>query len=86
MDPVVTDDENVNELKTFLIDTMRTEGLDLPIHDFRTVIGQTHTNMIFDVVLPFDSKISEEELKLAISNAVSKRRDYCYCVITVDRG
>ena len=86
MDPVVTDDENVNELKTFLIDTMRSEGLDFPIHDFRTVIGQTHTNMIFDVVLPFDSKISEEELKLAISNAVSKRRDYCYCVITVDRG
>lgn len=86
MDPVVTDDENVNELKTFLIDTMRAEGLDFPIHDFRTVIGQTHTNMIFDVVLPFDSKISEEELKLAISNAVSKRRDYCYCVITVDRG
>lgn len=86
MDPVVTDDENVNELKTFLIDTMRAEGLDFPIHDFRTVIGQTHTNMIFDVVLPFDSKISEEELKLAISNAVIKRRDYCYCVITVDRG
>ena len=86
MDPVVTDDENVNELKTFLIDTMRAEGLDFPIHDFRTVIGQTHTNMIFDVVLPFDSKISEEELKLAISNAVCKRRDYCYCVITVDRG
>lgn len=86
MDPVVTDDENVNELKTFLIDTMRSEGLDFPIHDFRTVIGQTHTNMIFDVVLPFDSKISEEELKLAISNAVIKRRDYCYCVITVDRG
>jgi len=86
MDPVVTDDENVNELKTFLIDTMREEGLDFPIHDFRTVIGQTHTNMIFDVVLPFDSKISEEDLKLAISNAVSKKRNYCYCVITVDRG
>ena len=86
MDPVVTDDENVNELKTFLIDTMREEGLDFPIHDFRTVIGQTHTNMIFDVVLPFDSKISEEDLKLTISNAVSKKRNYCYCVITVDRG
>ena len=86
MDPVVTDDENVNELKTFLIDTMREEGLDFPIHDFRTVIGQTHTNMIFDVVLPFDSKISEEDLKLAISNAVTKKRNYCYCVITVDRG
>lgn len=86
MDPVVTDDENVNELKTFLIDTMREEGLDFPIHDFRTVIGQTHTNMIFDVVLPFDSKISEEELKLAITNSVSKKRNYCYCVITVDRG
>ena len=86
MDPIVTDDENVNELKSFLIETMKENGLDLPIHDFRTVIGQTHTNMIFDVVLPFDHPMSVEEVKDKISAVVRAKRENCYCVIVVDRG
>ena len=86
MDPIVTDDENITALKTFLTETMSEAGLNLPIHDFRTVIGQTHTNMIFDVVLPFDHPMNESEIKAAISTAVQKKRSNCYCVITVDRG
>ena len=86
MDPIVTDDKNVNELKSFLLETMREAELDLPIHDFRIVIGQTHTNMIFDVVLPYDHKLSPEEIKKKISDAVQAKRANCYCVITVDRG
>ncbi len=86
MDPIVTDDENVNELKSFLLETMAESGLDLPIHDFRTVIGQTHTNMIFDIVLPFDHQLTENELKEKICDAVKAKRENCFCVITVDRG
>lgn len=86
MDPIVTDDENVNELRCFLVETMKENGLDLAIHDFRTVIGQTHTNMIFDVVLPFDHPMNEEQVKEKICYAVREKRDDCYCVITVDRG
>lgn len=86
MDPIVTDDENVNELKNFLFGAMKEEGLNLSVHDFRVVIGQTHTNMIFDVVLPFDHPMTEEEIKAAISKVVSSRRENVYCVITVDRG
>lgn len=86
MDPIVTDDENVIELKAFLIETMKEADLDLPIHDFRTVIGQTHTNMIFDLVLPYDHKLSPSEVKEKISEAVHNKRENCYCVITVDRG
>lgn len=86
MDPIVTDDENVNELKSFLTSTMEECGLKLPIHDFRTVIGHTHTNMIFDVVLPFDHPLSEAEVKEKISDAVHQKRENCHCVITVDRA
>lgn len=86
LDPIVTDDENVNELKSFLLETMKEEGLDIPIHDFRTVIGHTHTNMIFDVVLPFDHPLNESLVKEKISFAVQNKRPDCYCVITVDRG
>ncbi len=86
MDPIVTDDENINALKSFLLETMAEIGLDLPIHDFRTVIGQTHTNMIFDVVLPFDHSLTEADVKEKISEAVQNKRENVYCVITVDRG
>ncbi len=86
LDPIVTDDENVSELRAFLIDTMKECELDLPIHDFRVVVGQTHTNMIFDVVLPFDHPMSEGEVRERISSAVRAKRENCYCVIVVDRG
>ena len=86
MDPIVTDDENVNELKSFLIKTLEKNGLTLSIHDFRTVIGNTHTNLIFDVVLPFDSPMNEIEVKEKICAAIQRERENCYCVITVDRG
>lgn len=86
LDPIVTDDENINELKSFLLDTIKEAGLDLPIHDFRTVIGNTHTNLIFDIVLPFDHPMSESKVKEEITKAVQAKRENCYCVITVDRG
>ena len=85
LDPVVTDDEEVLELKEFLINTMKKNGLDFSIHDFRTVIGNTHTNMIFDVALPFDSNLTESDVCERISSAVRAERENCYCVITVDR-
>lgn len=86
MDPIDTDDVRVVEHKKFLSDTLKDMGLDLPIHDFRIVVGNTHTNLIFDVVLPFDSGYTESEIKEMISKEVSNRRKNCYCVITVDRG
>ncbi len=86
LDPIVTDDENVSELRAFLLETMKECGLELSIHDFRVVIGQTHTNMIFDVVLPFDHQMSEGEVREKISSAVRAKRENCYCVIVVDRG
>lgn len=86
LDPIATDDENVCELRAFLLQTMSECGLALSIHDFRVVVGQTHTNMIFDVVLPFDHPMSEDEVREKICSAVRAKRENCYCVIVVDRG
>ena len=85
MDPIVTDDEAVLALKSFLHETLVEAGLDYPIHDFRTVVGKTHTNLIFDIVLPFESKITEDELSGKISSLVHSKRKDCYCVINIDR-
>jgi hypothetical protein len=86
MDPIVTDDETCNELRSFLIETMSELGYNYGVHDFRVVVGNTHTNLIFDIVVPFDVKISEGEIVETVSRAVNKKRNECFCVITVDRG
>ncbi len=87
MDPIVTDDSAVDELKSFLIETIEQDvSPDISIHDFRVVIGNTHTNMIFDIILPFESKETPGDIVEKICVAVNKRRNECFCVITVDRG
>ena len=86
MDPIVTNDETVNELRNFTASTVKEICPEASIHDFRTVIGQTHTNLIFDIVLPFDTKESPDNIVESVKSAIQKKRDYCFCVITVDRA
>ncbi len=86
MDPIVTNDERVNELRRFISMIVETLDPTITVHDFRTVIGATHTNLIFDIVLPFESKETPDSIKEKIANAVLEKRPAHYCVITVDRG
>ena len=86
MDPIVTDDESVNELRHFTAETAKKICPEATIHDFRTVIGQTHTNLIFDLVLPFDIKEDPQVLVESLKREISAEREECFCVITVDRA
>lgn len=86
MDPIVTHDETVNELRSFTMETVKEIRPEASIHDFRTVIGQTHTNLIFDIVLPFDIKESPETIVEDVKKAILAKRNNCFCVITVDRA
>ena len=86
MDPIVTKDETVCALREFLTGIVGSVLPEVTVHDFRVVIGQTHTNLIFDIVLPFESKISPAEAERLIKEAVFASRGDCYCVITVDRA
>ena len=86
MDPIVTNDETVNELRTFTSDTVKEICPEASIHDFRTVVGQTHTNLIFDLVLPFDVKENPDVIVESVKKEILKKRENCFCVITVDRA
>ena len=57
---------------------------ELKYHDVRMVPGITHTNLIFDVVKPFDFKMSDEELKNKICGAIKQKYNDVNCVITID--
>ena len=86
MDPIVTKDETVCALRDFLTGIVGAVLPEVTVHDFRVVVGQTHTNLIFDIVLPFESKISPDEAERLIKESVFASRGDCYCVITVDRA
>lgn len=86
MDPVETDNEVVSQMKNKVALAVTQISKDVSIHDFRMVPGDTHTNLIFDAVVPFDVKLSESEVKSEICRIVSEICENCYCVVTIDRS
>ena len=85
MDPVVTKDPHIAELKTQVSDVLASVDPELTMHDFRVVIGPTHTNLIFDIVLPFRLSERSDEIRKQICEEVSARIGATYfCVIDVD--
>lgn len=85
MDPLVTGDEEVDRLKNIVEEIVaHMEGLAM--HDFRTVMGPTHTNMIFDVVVPFKYKMSDEEVREEIQKRIVEALGENYfTVIEIDK-
>ena len=85
LDPIVTDDESVIHLKEIAAAAVKRVCEGAGMHDFRVVVGNTHTNLIFDVELPFEVKESTRDVAKKIEEEVQRVRSDCYCVITVDR-
>lgn len=84
LDPVVTNDVRTNELKAKVEDMVADLPLDASMHDFRVVWGLSHSNLIFDVVVPFDADWSDEELIAHIADEIKKLDATYHAVITVD--
>ncbi len=86
MDPVVTDDETVKEVKAVVACLVKNIDESVTIHDFRMVSGPTHTNLIFDVVVPFSIKMTDEEVKNEIARLVGEYNSSYFTVVTVDKS
>lgn len=86
MDPIVTDDPFVNELQKMTEEVVSDIDNTLSIHDFRVVKGPTHHNLIFDVTVPFDCKISIKEIAKQIKQRINEKDKSLYAVITIDRS
>ncbi len=85
LDPIVTDDEQVTELRQKVASAVTELDERLRIHDFRFVAGQTHTNVIFDIAAPFEVAMTDDELTDAVTERVKALGDNYFAVITVDR-
>lgn len=86
LDPIVTDDETTNLLRAQVKQIVHDISPDLSIHDFRAVIGVSHTNLIFDVCVPFSVKMSDADITSLISQKVKEINPTYYTVIVVDRS
>ena len=81
LDPTRSNDEKVAELKAKTVNVLHGISPELSLHDFRVVPGPTHTNLIFDVVIPFDLKLKEDEITEKLNSAVSEWDDAKYYVV-----
>lgn len=75
MDPVVTTSERVNELKIVCRNIVKSIDPDFDIHDFRMNEGKTHANLIFDVLMTYESKLCPKEVEKLVSDKVREYDD-----------
>jgi len=89
LDPVITDDKETNKLKNQVSEIIKLIDERLSMHDFRIVKGKTHTNLIFDVVVPVDFKIQSKELINKIEKSINEKdevNEIYYLVVTIDKN
>lgn len=86
MDPVITDDEQTNYLKKLLADLLHNNYPEIRFHDFRMVKGPTHTNIIFDIVVPFDYKERDDVITDFLQKEIHRIDSSYFAVIQVDKA
>ena len=85
MDPIVTDDEKTNQMRQKVKDLIHSIDPTFTIHDFRMVSGSTHTNLIFDMVVPFGTKLSNQEILNLINQKINDWPGEYHAVVSIDQ-
>jgi len=86
MDPVVTDDDEITEAKQMVKTIIEELNTEWKMHDFRMVRGETHTNLIFDVVIPTDQLRNAGEISAAIRRKIIEKNPRYFAVIQVEQS
>lgn len=84
LDPIVVDDQKVNEMYAFVKETVKEVDESFSVHDFRMTYGGNHINLIFDLSIPVDSKISDEDAAKEVEDKIRSLRPECNCVIKAE--
>lgn len=86
MDPIETDNEEIAKMKAIVACEIKKIDEQITIHDFRMVTGDTHTNLIFDAVVPFGTKLSVKDVKKSIEEMVESIEGNYYAVVHIDQS
>lgn len=84
LDPIVVDDEKVNEMYDFVKATVKEVDESFSVHDFRMTYGGNHINLIFDLSIPVDTKMSDEDAAKAVEEKIKSLKPECNCVIKAE--
>lgn len=84
LDPIVMNDPLVNEMRALAENAVREVSPEFSMHDFRMTMGETNVNLIFDLLLPADCKLSAEEAETLVVNKIREKKENCFCVIRVE--
>ncbi len=83
MDPIVSDDPYIDEIRSIVLKRLEKNYNDVTVHDFRIVNGETHTNVIFDIVVPFEYK-NPEAITDDLKKTVNDYDPHLFAVINID--
>ena len=85
MDPVVVNDPFVDTLKRQVTAVVHALDSSFTLHDFRVVVGPTHTNVIFDLVVPYEHPLSEKDIRALVAHRIHKEiGEDVFAVIQID--
>lgn len=85
LDPIATDDEKVNEVRKRVGELAKAIHPQITIHDFRMVVGDSHTNLIFDMSVPFSLKRDDDDIKKEMARLVKVIDEKYLTVICIDK-
>ena len=83
-DPVVTGDQELEAARSLVCQTLSDIDSRITIHDFRMVTGTGHTNLIFDMALPYELMEQKKAIKQRLDEALNAGATRYYTVITFD--
>lgn len=87
MDPIVTSDADTIRLRTAATAAAKEIWDALTIHDFRMVRGETHTNLIFDLVIPYKAPLSDETIVQELKKKIRELPgENCFAIIQTDHS
>ena len=86
MDPIVIDDGITQETRKKVAALVRCIDDQISIHDFRMVVGPTHTNVIFDAVVPFGFRLTNAQVAEKIQTAVRTLDGNYFAVVNVEQS
>ena len=81
LDPIAVNDEEVNAMREIAIECMKEVDETFSLHDFRMTKGEKYVNLIFDLVIPVDSKIDDEEAAKLVATKIKERNENYSAVI-----
>ena len=86
MDPVVVGDPVVTALREQVTTLVKIIDPRITIHDFRMVPGATHTNLIFDAVIPFDEQLTRPQVAQRICRLVEDMDGHYRAVVKIENS